>query len=71
MVSASDDQTIRIWNWQSRTCISVLTGAQPSHCLFRIPHMASEHANDNAHRIVTLTQGTYAYPVLDTFTGLH
>jgi coatomer protein complex subunit alpha (xenin) len=25
-VSASDDQTIRIWNWQSRTCISVLTG---------------------------------------------
>lgn len=26
VVSASDDQTIRIWNWQSRTCISVLTG---------------------------------------------
>ena len=26
MVSASDDQTIRIWNWQSRTCVSVLTG---------------------------------------------
>ena len=26
IVSASDDQTIRIWNWQSRTCISVLTG---------------------------------------------
>ena len=25
-MSASDDQTIRIWNWQSRTCISVLTG---------------------------------------------
>jgi len=25
-VSASDDQTIRIWNWQSRTCLSVLTG---------------------------------------------
>jgi len=25
-VSASDDQTIRIWNWQSRSCISVLTG---------------------------------------------
>ena len=24
VVSASDDQTIRIWNWQSRTCISVL-----------------------------------------------
>ncbi|KAF2589056.1 hypothetical protein F2Q70_00040630 [Brassica cretica] len=23
IVSASDDQTIRIWNWQSRTCISV------------------------------------------------
>ncbi|RID60734.1 hypothetical protein BRARA_F03864 [Brassica rapa] len=22
----NDDQTIRIWNWQSRTCISVLTG---------------------------------------------
>ena len=33
MVSASDDQTIRIWNWQSRTCISVLTGALP--CLPR------------------------------------
>lgn len=29
IVSASDDQTIRIWNWQSRTCISVLTGAAP------------------------------------------
>ncbi|GFY94974.1 coatomer, alpha subunit [Actinidia rufa] len=26
IVSSSDDQTIRIWNWQSRTCISVLTG---------------------------------------------
>ncbi|KAF7827283.1 coatomer subunit alpha-2-like [Senna tora] len=26
IVSASDDQTIRIWNWQSCTCISVLTG---------------------------------------------
>ena len=25
-VSDSDDQTIRIWNWQSRTCLSVLTG---------------------------------------------
>ena len=27
ILSASDDQTIRLWNWQSRTCISVLTGA--------------------------------------------
>jgi len=26
IVSASDDQTIRVWNWQSRTCTSVLTG---------------------------------------------
>lgn len=26
ILSASDDQTIRIWNWQSRSCISVLTG---------------------------------------------
>ena len=26
VISASDDQTIRIWNWQSRSCISVLTG---------------------------------------------
>lgn len=26
IVSASDDQTVRIWNWQSRSCISVLTG---------------------------------------------
>lgn len=26
IVSASDDQTIRIWNWQSRNCIAVLTG---------------------------------------------
>ena len=31
IVSASDDQTIRIWNWQSRTCISVLTGVYSSH----------------------------------------
>ena len=30
ILSASDDQTIRIWNWQSRTCISVLTGQPPS-----------------------------------------
>ena len=26
ILSASDDQTIRIWNWQSRQCLSVLTG---------------------------------------------
>jgi coatomer protein complex subunit alpha (xenin) len=26
ILSASDDQTIRIWNWQSRNCICVLTG---------------------------------------------
>lgn len=26
ILSASDDQTIRVWNWQSRTCICVLTG---------------------------------------------
>ena len=25
-MSASDDQTIRVWNWQSRTCVAVLTG---------------------------------------------
>uniref|UniRef100_A0A452S0H5 Coatomer subunit alpha n=1 Tax=Ursus americanus TaxID=9643 RepID=A0A452S0H5_URSAM len=26
ILSASDDQTIRVWNWQSRTCVCVLTG---------------------------------------------
>lgn len=26
ILSSSDDQMIRIWNWQSRTCIAVLTG---------------------------------------------
>ncbi|KGG50976.1 hypothetical protein DI09_49p60 [Mitosporidium daphniae] len=26
ILSASDDQTIRIWNWQSRQCLSILTG---------------------------------------------
>lgn len=26
ILSASDDQTIRIWNWQSRSCVSILTG---------------------------------------------
>ena len=26
VISASDDQTIRIWNWQSRSCIAILTG---------------------------------------------
>ena len=26
ILSCSDDQTIRIWNWQSRTSISILTG---------------------------------------------
>ena len=25
-LDCSDDQTVRIWNWQSRQCISVLTG---------------------------------------------
>lgn len=25
IISASDDQTIRIWNWQSRNCIAILT----------------------------------------------
>ena len=25
-MSASDDQTVRLWNWQSRTCLAVLTG---------------------------------------------
>ena len=25
-MSTSDDQTIRIWNWQSRTCVAILTG---------------------------------------------
>ena len=25
-MSASDDQSLRIWNWQSRSCISVLSG---------------------------------------------
>jgi len=26
ILSASDDQTLRIWNWQSRQCLTVLTG---------------------------------------------
>lgn len=26
IISASDDQTVRIWNWQSRNCIAVLSG---------------------------------------------
>ncbi|TYZ59577.1 hypothetical protein PybrP1_000436, partial [[Pythium] brassicae (nom. inval.)] len=26
ILSCSDDQTIRIWNWQSRSCVSILTG---------------------------------------------
>lgn len=26
ILSASDDQCIRVWNWQSRQCIAVLTG---------------------------------------------
>lgn len=26
ILSASDDQTIRIWNWQSRSCVAILTG---------------------------------------------
>lgn len=25
-MSASDDQTVRIWNWQNRSCLAVLTG---------------------------------------------
>ena len=37
VVSASDDQTIRIWNWQSRTCISVLTGARMRRPTHRVP----------------------------------
>ncbi|XP_062572484.1 coatomer subunit alpha-like, partial [Saccostrea cucullata] len=26
ILSSSDDQTIRVWNWQSRNCVSVLAG---------------------------------------------
>lgn len=26
ILSCSDDQTIRIWNWQSRNCLAILTG---------------------------------------------
>lgn len=26
ILSSSDDQTCRIWNWQSRACLTVLTG---------------------------------------------
>lgn len=26
IISASDDHAIRIWNWQSRSCVCVLTG---------------------------------------------
>ncbi len=26
ILSSSDDQTIRVWNWQSRSCVCVLTG---------------------------------------------
>lgn len=26
IVSASDDRTVRIWNWESRACYSVLSG---------------------------------------------
>jgi coatomer protein complex subunit alpha (xenin) len=26
LLSCGDDQTIRIWNWQSRACLSILTG---------------------------------------------
>lgn len=26
ILSASDDQTIRIWNWQSRQIVTILTG---------------------------------------------
>ena len=46
VVSASDDQTIRIWNWQSRTCISVLTGKRmhaPGGCTWRSPALMVFH----------------------------
>ena len=29
IVSASDDQTIRIWNWQNRSCMSVRVSPPP------------------------------------------
>jgi len=35
IISASDDQTIRIWNWQSRTCIAILTGH--NHYIMYVP----------------------------------
>lgn len=28
ILSASDDQTVRIWNWQSRSSIAILTGEE-------------------------------------------
>jgi coatomer protein complex subunit alpha (xenin) len=36
IVSASDDQTIRIWNWQNRSCMSVRTPPLTSTPFFRI-----------------------------------
>jgi len=33
ILSCSDDQTIRIWNWQSRNCLAVLTGHNHYVCI--------------------------------------
>jgi hypothetical protein len=39
ILSASDDQTIRIWNWQSRQCIAILTGHN-HYIMYVVPFMS-------------------------------
>jgi len=43
IVSASDDQTIRTWNWQSRTCIQRADRPQPLRDVCHVPPQGGPH----------------------------
>jgi coatomer subunit alpha len=42
ILSCSDDQTIRIWNWQSRNCLAILTGH--NHYVFAAARMSNSRS---------------------------
>ena len=52
LVSGSDDHTIRIWNWQSRDCLSVLTGH--GHYVMAVKWICTSSADDDAENAFSL-----------------
>ncbi|KAE8221247.1 hypothetical protein CF326_g8598 [Tilletia indica] len=57
VLSASDGQTIRICNWQSRTCIAVLTGH--NHCIM----CARFHPKENLVVSASIDQAVHVWDI--------